>query len=144
MFSGGCREHEGGGSRRCSGRCSQGRVHLCCWKHHADRNRIRRMGQAPKRWASCVSFLFVAHSLVFQDHRDFKAESLAKYGTPESGELRRQGLAADVFFTSVTAISQEGMVCRWLFVCLFVCLFFFFFFCASFSRMCKANWLPSI
>ncbi len=41
-------------------------------------------------------------------HRDFKAESLAKYGTPESGELRRQGLAADVFFSSVTAISTEG------------------------------------
>ena len=42
------------------------------------------------------------------EHRDFKALSLAKYGTPESADLRRQGLAADVFFSSVTAISQEG------------------------------------
>lgn len=41
-------------------------------------------------------------------HRDYKAESLAKYGTPESGELRRQGLAADVFLSSVVAISEEG------------------------------------
>merc|ERR1711991_315233 len=41
-------------------------------------------------------------------YRDFKAESLAKYGTPEGEDLRRMGLAADVFFSSVTAISEEG------------------------------------
>lgn len=43
-----------------------------------------------------------------KDHKDYKGLSLAKYGTPEGAELRRQGLAADVFFTSVCAISQEG------------------------------------
>ena len=32
-------------------------------------------------------------------HKDFKALSLVKYGTPEGVDLRRQGLSADVFFT---------------------------------------------
>lgn len=41
-------------------------------------------------------------------HRDFKADSLAKYGTAEGEDLRRQGFNADVFFTSVCAISEEG------------------------------------
>lgn len=43
-----------------------------------------------------------------KEHRDYKAESLKLYGTPEGAEARRLGLAADVFFTSVVAVTEEG------------------------------------
>lgn len=39
------------------------------------------------------------------DHKDFKALSLAQNN---DAELRRQGLSADVFISSVCALSEEG------------------------------------
>jgi hypothetical protein len=41
-----------------------------------------------------------------KDHRDFKAEALA--ANEPAGELRRQGLAADFFISSVSALTKEG------------------------------------